>query len=242
MDMSNDQFFTWEQNRSERARQVQTLVPILNDLNHRYALLNALQTRNAMGREESDKARVMHFVWPLRDAFTFERDKAEETNTWTALRENWIRILGLKCAMHPDWWRHPEGHYKRNRDYIVHPCHRSIGWTADALADRVTEFGLQDVSKERRAELINARQVMNTECDCLIQTLQRFIVIECKDKTPFSTKQRDRQREMFECLLRLLPRHSSELIYVELSAKPSVSNSGSFWSWQQLEALTSDAD
>jgi hypothetical protein len=106
---------------------------------------------------------------------------------------------------------------------------------------RADLFGLEAASEDRIDELIAARQVMDTECDCLIQTPSRLIVIECKDKTGFHKEQRDRQKQLFECLKRLLPR-DRDLLYIELSPKPSENPDTIIWTWAQIAELAGRCD
>jgi len=81
--------------------------------------------------------------------------------------------------------------------------------------------------------LITARKLMNTECDCLIQTDNRLIVVECKDKTTFLQEQHDRQHGLFESM-ELLLRRPKPLVYVEISSEPAGTRPNQWWSWAEL--------
>ncbi|MBM3130024.1 MAG: hypothetical protein FJ009_15555 [Chloroflexi bacterium] len=230
--------FTFEQNRSERAIQAELLVSALAAKDTRRKLLAAIQTPAGfpIDANESDAASVMHFVWVLRDTFFAEREEAAKNKRWTTLRGKWQTILGLQeWASEPGWWRHPDGSYNNDVDYVVHPCNREIGWTEHSITKRIRKFGL-DAGEDRMARLVESRKIMNTECDCLIQTPNRIIVVECKDKTDFIPEQETRQRRLFECLERLLVR-PQKLLYVEISSQPLKSRPNQFWSWDMLRHL-----
>lgn len=176
----------------------------------------------------------MHYVWVLRDMLYAERSRAAERQAWADFRNRWRHVLGLPAwAAEPGWWRHPAGEYRGDRDYCVHPCHRTIGRTQRGLRERINRFGLEDQDGARTALLIRMRKIINTECDCLIQTPQRLIVVECKDKTSFLTEQRIRQQGLFECLQRLLPR-KEPLFYVEVASCDAESREHQTWSWKML--------
>jgi hypothetical protein len=240
--MNNPQYFTDAHNRSERAKQVMLLAPALADSGSRFRLLASIHTADAppISREESDSSRIMHFVWVLRDTFTFERDEAARVRGWAPFRERWANLMALPTwANEAPWWRHPSGSYRGDEEYAVHPCHRDIGWTSRAIRTRIRNFGLGAIQEEMIAILSYARQVMNTECDCLIQTPHRLVIIECKDKTGFSTEQRDRQLALSSALARLLQRiHPT--IHIDLSTDLSDSDLANKWSWQDV-ASTQEA-
>ncbi|MCY3020146.1 MAG: hypothetical protein NTW87_14105 [Planctomycetota bacterium] len=242
--------FEFEQNRSERALQTALLAPALADQTTRARLLTGLQITDGspITGEESGAATVMHFVWVLRDSFHAEREACVKTRHWSVLRERWVHILTpaltdcsaatghepyVRWATEAGWWRHPAGEYNGDEEYIVHPCHRTIGWTRDGIGRRIRKFGLQD-DGSRTSALVAARKVMNTECDCFIQTPQRLIVIECTDKTEFSHEQRSRQQRLFGCLQRLLPRREPP-IYVELSKRRPEAGNVPWLSWRDVE-------
>jgi hypothetical protein len=237
-------YFTSEENRSERAKQAMCLVPALADPDTRYQMMRVIDfdSGTKISRKESDDARIMHFVWVLRDRFSYDRKHAEEEGSWTSLRSDWARILGLPIWVRESrWWCHPSGSYKGDHEYVVHPCSRTVGWSRRALLDRVDKFGLDSRSGDRIDELVMARQVMNTECDCFVQTPKRLVVIECKDKTTFLKEQRTRQKKLFECLERLLPREEP-LLYVELSSDLPEGGNGTSWTWTQIAELTGIED
>lgn len=230
-------YFTFEQNRSERALQVAYLVPAMANNLMRRDLLSKIRVGEAarITFDEAAQAVVMHFVWVLRDLFSAEREGAEQTGDWAALLEKWCRILGLpEWARDSKWWRHPSGSHKGDPDYVVHPCSRDIGWTEQAILERAKRFALETEGKIRIQTLVSARKIMNTECDCFIQTPGRLIVIECKDKTGFLSEQEDRQSQLFRCLERALPR-SNSLVFVEISSQPIESRPNQPWSWDMLE-------
>jgi hypothetical protein len=208
-------WFNFDTSRSERALQTEILAPALRDREARWALLRALP---GMTRAECDEARVMHFVWVLRDAFHREREHARADRAWEFVVARWASILGLPpWATNIDYWRHPEG-YRGDPNYLVHPTQKRLGWTREGLDRRYSAFAFAVPRDEVEPVLVEAREVMNTECDCFIQTPRRLIVLECKDKTGFNTEQRRRQRRLFGCLERLLER-PERLAYVELAAR-----------------------
>ena len=214
--------FSFRQNRSERALQIELLAPALADKSKRGALLTLLKpTRSvAIAEEEGDAASAMHFVWVLRDAFYAEREvavsnaKNGDIHAIPALRQRWCEILGLDAwATDADYWSRNTGNSKLPRDFPFHPCHRSVGWTKPALADHLTG---EKADPARIDKLIECRKAMNTECDCLVQTPKRLIVFECKGETSYLTEQRERQRRLFKAMTILL-RRELPLLYVELS-------------------------
>jgi len=229
--------FTIEVNRSERAIQTRYLVPVLANPATRYELLASLQPLEIpIHNEESDQADTLHFVWVLRDSFTTERDAAATLILKTQLITRWCGILELPhWATDIGWWRHPSGSYHRDREYIVHPCSRQIGWTEPAINQRLRDQPALARSPDAIATLIRARRTMNTECDCIIQTPIRIIVVECKDKTSFVKEQKVRQQALHVCLERLIPR-PQPVISVELSNRPH-STGGLTWSWSQVKQL-----
>ena len=95
--MKSIDYFTLDQNRSERALQVARLAPALSSSQTRWELLSKVPClpHDPIEREESDTAQVMHFVWVLRDTFHFEREQAALTRDWGELRVRWQRILKL---------------------------------------------------------------------------------------------------------------------------------------------------
>lgn len=228
--------FDFGHNRSERALQAEALVPKLANPAVRALLLPRLDPGGGRPVEvaEAKAATSMHFVWVLRDAFTWERDQSREPRTWTALVERWAMVLDLpEWARCIDWWRHPAGAHRGDRDFVVHPCHRTIGWTKPGITSRMDAFGLHDPDEAALDVLIEARQVMNTESDCFMQTPDRLIIIECKDKTGFSTEQRARQQRLGACLARLLPRPNPP-VFVDVAHRSTGINA---WTWAELEAL-----
>jgi hypothetical protein len=227
-------YFTLEENRSERALQAAHLIPALADRGVRWKLLSAIKIQDGVPivPDESDRAAVMHFVWVLRDGFSAERKYAEKTKSWAALGERWRLILGLPgWASDANWWRHTDGSYKEDSEYPVHPCSRDIGWTGQAIRFRAERFGLDTQAGTRAQALMSARKVMNTECDCLVQTPTRLIVVECKDKTNFIPEQERRQNHLFQCMERMLPR-PNHLVYVEISSQSILSRPNQWWSWE----------
>lgn len=207
-------------NRSERALQTRLLVPALDDRAARFELLSSLATggADAISRVESDAADVWHFVWVLRDLFSADRSAAAQPLGWTGLRSRWRNVLGLpEWAEEHGWWRHPCGIYRSDPDFVVHPCHRLIGWTEAAIRTRAARMELDHDEDDAVTVLVRARQAMNTECDCFVQTPERLIVIECKDKTDFVANQTSRQHAMIKCLERALPLPRPP-VYVEVSS------------------------
>ena len=61
----------------------------------------------------------------------------------------------------------------------------------------------------------------------------RLIVVECKDKTGFSSEQRERQGRLFGCLERLLPR-PEPLAYVEVASAHARSPAALALTWDQI--------
>ncbi len=242
--MTSPRYFTDIENRSERAKQVMLLAPALDDEESRFRLLGNMDTGpgGPILKSESDNARVMHFVWVLRDMFTFERNEASSNQEWGSFRKRWVDVLALPdWARDPRWWRHPSGEYKGDKDYVVHPCHRNIGWTSRAINERIRNFNLGEVREDQIGVLTYTRQVINTECDCFIQTPNRLIVIECKDKTGFLEEQRSRQKSMFESLMRLLPREEM-LIYIELASDNGMDPNALNWTWSQMAEISGIKD
>jgi hypothetical protein len=225
-------WYHFDQKRSERALQTELLAPALRNSDVRWHLLKGL---DGFSHEESDTARPMHFVWVLRDMFYFEREAARKDRSWPALAKRWSMILGL-----PSWandlayWRHPDG-YADDPDYIVHPTQKRLGWTKEGLALRYSQMSPSTPIEESTPVLTRARRFLNTECDCFIQTDRRLIVIECKDKTNFNSEQRERQRGLFKCLDRLLPR-PEKLSYVEVAASHSDSPADLVLTWDDISA------
>lgn len=227
-------WYRFNQSRSERALQTELLAPALRNSDVRWDFLKRL---DSFSREESDTARPMHFVWVLRDMFSFEREAAAEIKGWPALVERWSTILDL-----PSWandlvyWRHPDG-YADDPDYVVHPTQKQLGWTKGGLALRYSRMSPSIPIEDAAPVLTGTRRILNTECDCLIQTDRRLIVIECKDNTNFSTEQRERQRGLFKCLERLLQR-PEKLAYVEVASSHSDSPADLAITWDDItEAL-----
>jgi hypothetical protein len=228
--------FGFDQNRSERALQTELLAPVLRNPDARWNLLKSLED---FSREESDAAVPMHFVWVLRDTFSFEREAATATKRWGDLIERWVTILGL-----PSWandlfyWRHPAGH-SGDPDYVVHPTQKRLGWTKEGLDLRYSQMFPSMPIEDVAPVLTGGRRVLNTECDCFIQTNRRLIVIECKDKTGFSTEQRERQKLLFQCLEKLLPK-TLNLAYVEVAASHKNSPADLAFTWDDArDALQS---
>jgi len=234
--MNEVQKFDFNMNRSERALQVACLVPALSDKRLRWDLLSSIKVQegNPITADESDQAKVMHFVFVLRDSFTGERDCTNMPKKWNVLRKRWCEILDLpEWGEEAVWWRHPNGEYKGDTDYMVHPCSRQIGWRDDAVKRRAKTFNVPIPSKDDIHTLVTARKVMNTECDCFIQTPKRLIVVECKDKTSFKKEQGARQKMLYQCLERLYVR-PEPLIYVALSDKYPRTCPNHWWSWDML--------
>lgn len=234
-----ESYFTLNENRSERALQAAILVPALQDQNKRFLLLNKIETNRGeqISKKESDEAQVMHFVWVLRDSFYAFREASRRNKNWKQLRSKWCEILSLpEGLLQPEWWQHPDGSFEGDPEFIVHPCNREIGWTDAAIRARIKRYGLKVHANFDVNIMINARKVMNTECDCLIQTSNRLIVIECKDKTEFREEQQSRQQKLFLSLSKLLPR-PLPLEYVEIAAIPEKSRERQFWSWESIKSL-----
>jgi len=229
--------FSFTNNRSERAYQVEHLVPALQDANKRRELLMKIDVNNGekISITESDQSKIMHFVWVLRDAFYYERDLAFATKEWSSLISRWHNILILPdWASNPIWWRHPNAEYKHKGDpeYVVHPCQQAVGWTKGAINKRVERISHSTLTQNDIGILTKTREVMNTECDCLIQTPQRFIVVECKYKTSFTKEQQARQKRLRECLGRLLNR---PYIYVEIANHPRTKRRhDQYWDWEMV--------
>lgn len=216
-------FFSFQQNRSERAKQVQLLVPALANPKTRQILLQ----RHKIDKPESDQAEVFHFVWILRDHFTYERDlKVKESPTgWPEFFQKWTGILALPPGVaneHP-WWMDHQG--KDQQPRIIHPCSQKLGWT---------DTGLEGKGDTKVHPLLqDARKVMNTECDCFIQTPQRLIVIECKDKTGFTSEQLRRQKLLRQALHRLFDRPTAPLALFIANRVPDEKYPG--WSWSEIQ-------
>jgi len=176
-------------------------------------------------------------VWILRDHFYFERETAKKGISWDEFRHKWRKILDLpEWADEPGWWRHPSGDYGGDKEYIVHPCQTGIGWTKQGILARIERFDLRGESGKEVDVLIDARKVLNTECDCYIQTPRRILAVECKDKTGFSEEQRKRQERLREAINRLFkPELGVE--YVELSGKKSGDPEQLSWTWDDLSKL-----
>lgn len=224
--------FCFGKNRSERALQVELLVPVLFNKTTRWEVLSKIV--DDMSREESDAACVMHFVWVLRDSFYYAREKAKKDKSWKKLITEWVKILDLpEWALDVDWWRHPDGEYKGDKNYVVHPCANRNGWTEKSIEKRVRELPIYPVPSNYMTVLIRARQVMNTECDCFIQTPERLIVIECKDKTSFRTEQIKRQKELLPCLKRLFDL-KKEVEYVEVSREDRSAKTENWLPWDMI--------
>jgi hypothetical protein len=211
--------FTFEQNRSERALQVELLVPVLRKAESRVTLLTTIK---GVDEVEAQAATAMHFVWVLRDQFTHERDEAAKSKAWSSLVTRWVQILGLpEWAQDHRWWRHPDG-YKGDPGYIVHPNQNTLGWTQKALRLRGTGWSVPPMDEVIKA-LVRARRVMNTECDAFVQTPRRLVLIECKDETGFTTEQQSRQQALAKALSRLLPRPEPPVFVEGISASSGVS-------------------
>jgi len=221
------EYFDFKKNRSERAKQAELLVPVLKNKDTRFDFLSKI---DGISKAESDKARVMHFVWVLRDTFTHERDNGNIDPE--CLVQKWCRRLELPdWCKNLDWWRHPKGNYKGDKEFVVHPCNNKIGWTETGIQERVKNFKLTPPSKDYMDKLIDARKVMNTECDCFIQTPERLIAIECKDKTSLGREQKERQAKLFKYIENLLPR-TNKLVYILVCDKKDHP-----WSWDKLKSI-----
>jgi hypothetical protein len=232
-------WFTFNHNRSERAKQTELLAPVLRSLDGRDKLLSGIEN---ITREELEKVNVMHFVWVLRDTFTFERDIAELKCNWSQLVSRWSGILKLPSwANDLDYWRHPTGYSginsagEKDPDYVVHPVQKRLGWTKQGLKFRYNILKPNMPEDKVSPILQNARRIMNTECDCFIQTTKRLIVIECKDKTGFKEEQRKRQRMLFDCLERLIER-PRKLCYIELGGAGCDAGDNHFITWDKVES------
>ena len=215
------EYFTRAENRSERAKQADILVPALDNKEIRYELLK----RHGIEKGESDKAQVLHFVWVLRDQFYADRELNKDENVWDSLIKKWVRILKLDSwAQDRKYWTAEIG--KKNRLGIVHPCQKSIGWTK-------VNPRLKGMNDKKIDALIQKRKMMNTETDCFIQTSKRLIIIECKDKTYPKEEQRVRQRQLIQSLKVLLPREH-EPIYIELTNNKRKPKD---WTWTKIIEL-----
>lgn len=230
--------FFWEEiNRSERARQAKQLAPALENPDTRFKLLSSLNLSEPINEKESFESEARHFVWILRDYFYFERETAKEEKTWDDFRGKWREILALpEWANEPGWWCHPSGDYRGDKKYIVHPCQKTIGWTEKGILARMERFSLRTESVEAISELVCARKVLNTECDCYIQTPRRILAIECKDKTEFSEEQRNRQEKLRAAIKRLF-KPELGIEYIELSGKKSLDPEQLSWTWDDLPEL-----
>ena len=229
--------FTFDQNRSERAQQADVLVPVLADPIRRAKLLPRLDVGDAdpITEDEAKAATVMHFVWVLRDSFTAARDATRSSRSWQQLVERWASILYLPgWASDINWWRHPSGEYEGDPSFVVHPCNNKIGWTRPGIKQRIDAFGINLPLDDVLPRLEAARQVMNTESDCFVQTTARLIIIECKDKTGFSNEQRARQQRLGKCLARLLPR-PNPTVFVDVARGGSQPTN--LWTWDELAKL-----
>ena len=214
------EYFTFKQNRSERAKQAEILVPALRDKKIRFKLLSKFD----LDKTESDNAQVFHFVWILRDAFYSERKEIMKTGDWNLFIARWVKILNLENWAHDQkWWA---DHIGKDKKYnIVHPCHRKIGWTEINLSKKTNNL-------ECKQSLIQKRKIMNTECDCFIQTSNRLVIIECKDKTGFLKEQQERHDSLIKALSILLPR-KKDPIYLEISNELRKDSKG--WTWNEIE-------
>lgn len=198
------------------------LVPALAQSSHRRALLAAIPTAGAppIQPSEADAATVLHFVWVLRDAFSWERTQATNTQH---LIDRWVDILDLPSwARSPVWWHHPT-----DPGRIVHPCQPKLGWTKPSIAHRHSSAPGAPNLSTTTAVLHQGRQTMNTECDALIQTPERLIIVECKDHTSFKREQRARQQRLGAALARLLPR-PHPVVYLDVAPR------GTPWTWATL--------
>lgn len=161
----------------------------------------------------------MHFAWVLRDAFSAERDSINEDN-WEIFINKWVKVLNLEeWAKDLKWWTAKIG--KKKTLGIVHPCQKTIGWTETNLKNKT-----KDIVKINT--LIQKRMVMNTECDCFIQTPKRLMIIECKDKTNPKKEQQERHKELIEAFKILLPREN-KTIYIELTNEETGE-----WNWIKI--------
>lgn len=219
-------YFTAIENRSERSKQTDLLAPVLRNPDTRFSLLkNYVQNRS-----ESDDAIIFHYVWVLRDQFYSDRNDCKDGRiSEKELIDRWVEILNLN----PEWaskhnvWKSKIG--KSKKLGIVHPCQKSIGWTKPHLKSK-------NFNNDEIEQLENARMVMNTECDCFIQTPARLIIVECKDKTDPKKEQRSRHSKLINAIQRLLKR-DNDPIYIELTNEKS--NNG--WTWHEIAALAKNA-
>lgn len=221
----------WEINRSERAKQTRLLAPVLASHEGRRQFFEQVSGHltDPITNEEAADPQVIHFAWPLRDLFTHERDNAgsQLPPEWERLRRRWVLLLELPpAAADGAFWRHPAGSFKGDPDFVVHPCNRTIGWTLARLRAITSDTTLIHA-------LVEARQVMNTEADCLIDTGQRLIFIECKDKTPFIPLQAERQRRLGRACTRAWNR-PHDPVHIEVGSAAGT-KLGAFVPWTLLE-------
>jgi hypothetical protein len=210
-------FFGKTHNRSERAKQVEVLVPALNNKKIRYELLK----RFGIDKLESDEARIFHFVWVLRDMYTFEREELKNETDWDSFINRWREILCLgEWALNKKLWIAEMG--KNKVQGILHPCQKTYGWTEKNLKEKL-------IPQNQIQKLVEKRKVINTECDCFIQTTKRLIVIECKDSTSIKKEQKDRQKELILSLEKLF-RRKLGVIYLELTNKRGTGD----WTWEEI--------
>lgn len=137
----------------------------------------------------------------------------------------WVEILNLppEWATNPIIWKSEIG--RKRQLGVVHPCQKKLGWTESNLRSK-------GLSKDQIELLIETRKIINTECDCLIQTPNRIIIVECKDKTNPKSEQRKRHEKLKNALKRLLKR-DNEPVYIELTNDKS--NDG--WNWEDINNL-----
>ena len=235
--------FTFEVNKSERAKQVKLLVPALKNPKIREQLFSNIILENHISSNEIIKSSVMHFVWVLRDTFTYERDKIyKNTNEQDRIInaknfiDRWGKILNLSMnELNINLWKNPKGEYKGIKDFIVNPCQK-IGWIEKTIRERIINFKLSFGDQEEYLinELIKNRRIMNTECDCLLQTPNNLIIIECKDNTNFNSEQKKRQSDLIECLQRLF---NKKVLYIEVCNEGQHTKNANYITWDYIKKL-----
>jgi hypothetical protein len=159
--------FSWNINRAERAQQVQFLVPLLANPEGRAWFLERLSCPCIS--EEARVAQPFHFVFPLRDLFSFEYDQCRgNPELEAAFIARYNQRFGLAAGFGIDtiWRTQPGGPIR----HVAAPGRQ--GWHRAFLS--------QYVSDEEVGHLMTIRQWLDTEADAILLLSGHVVTIECK--------------------------------------------------------------
>jgi len=183
--------FNFDVNRAERAQQVRLLAPLLADPEGRLWILERLGCPCTV--DEARAAEPFHFVFPLRDLFTFDYNQCRsDPKLESGLIVYYNDLFGLSAEFGADfgadtiWRTHPDGP-------IRHPAAPGRkGWHLDFLTHYLPPHQVE--------RLMRIRQLLDTEADAMLLLPRHVATIECKYQSSLRREQYERQMGLGELL------------------------------------------